>query len=135
MSTLETNKQVVSQYVAAFNQGELETLQQLFTPDALIQGVLGSANVDKAMLVWQELHDAFNVQLTVEEMIAEGDTVAVRYIERGIFIGSFRGQPATGKSYELVAIEWFTFQNGKIHHRWGARDSASQARQVGLPLA
>ncbi|MBD2123379.1 ester cyclase [Trichocoleus sp. FACHB-262] len=135
MSTLETNKQVVSQYVAAFNQGDLETLQELFTPNALIQGVLGSANVDKAMLVWQELHEAFNIQLTVEEMIAEGDTVAVRYIERGTFIGSFRGQSPTGKSYELVAIEWFTFQNGKIHYRWGARDSASQARQVGLSLA
>ncbi len=40
MADNETNKQVVMQYVEAFNQGDLELLQGLFTPDALIQGVL-----------------------------------------------------------------------------------------------
>ena len=67
-------------------------------------------------------------------MIAEGDRVAVRYIERGTFAGPFRGNQPTGKSYELVALETFLLKDGKIQQRWGARDSASQARQIGLPL-
>jgi len=33
-----------------------------------------------------------------------------------------------------VAMEWFTIKDGRIQNRWGARDSASQARQIGLPL-
>lgn len=65
-------------------------------------------------------------------MIAEGDRVAVRYTERGAFKGAFRGQQPTGKSYELVAMEWFVVKGGKIQRRWGARDAASQARQIGL---
>ncbi|HEY9675870.1 MAG TPA: ester cyclase [Waterburya sp.] len=134
MTTLESNKQVVLKYVEAFNRGDLEALQELFTPDALIQGVLGWGELAKAMPIWKELHEAFAINLTVEEIIAEGDTVAVRYAERGAFVGSFRGQEPTGKSFELVAMEWFTLLEGKIHRRWGARDAASQARQIGMKL-
>jgi len=36
--------------------------------------------------------------------------------------------------YELVAMEWFVIHDGKIQRRWGARDSASQARQLGIPI-
>lgn len=134
MTTTEANKQVVLQYVEAFNQCDLATLQELFTPDAQIQGVLGWGALDVAMPIWRELHQAFALQLTVEEMIAERDTVAVRYTERGTFVSSFRDQEPTGKSFELVAMEWFTFRDGKIYRRWGARDSASQARQISMKL-
>jgi steroid delta-isomerase-like uncharacterized protein len=134
MTTLESNKQVVLKYVEAFNRGDLEALQELFTPDALIQGVLGWGELAMAMPIWKELHEAFAINLTVEEIIAEGDTVAVRYTERGTFVGSFRGQEPTGKSFELVAMEWFTLLEGKIHRRWGARDAASQSRQIGMKL-
>lgn len=132
--TIESNKQIVLNYVEAFNRGDLEALKDLFTPDALVYGVLGWGELDKVIPIWQELHQAFSIKLTVEEIIAEGDTVAVRYTESGVFIGDFRGHKSTGKQYELVAMEWFTLQDGKIHRRWGARDSASQARQIGMPL-
>lgn len=130
----ESNKQVVLQYVEAFNRGDLAALQQLFTPDAQIQGVLGWGGLDQALPIWQQLHEAFAIELTVEEIIAEGDTIAARYTERGRFIGAFRGQEPTGKPFELVAIEWFTLRDGKICRRWGARDSASQARQIDLKM-
>lgn len=74
------------------------------------------------------------MQLIVEDMIAEGDVVAVRYVERGTFKGSFMGNEPTGKTYEIGAMEWFMLQDNKIRLRWGARDHASQARQIGLPL-
>jgi steroid delta-isomerase-like uncharacterized protein len=74
------------------------------------------------------------VTLTVEDIAAEGVTVAVRYTERGTFRGRFQGHPPTGKSYELVAMEWFEVREGRIARRWAARDHASQARQIGLPL-
>jgi predicted ester cyclase len=61
--------------------------------------------------------------------------VAVRYVERGTFQGPFMGKAPTGTSYELVAMEWFIVRDGKIQQRWGARDHASQARQIGMPLA
>jgi steroid delta-isomerase-like uncharacterized protein len=129
----EANKQLVREYVEAFNLGDLEKLATLFTNDALIHGVLGWGNLEKVVPIWQELHDAFEIELNIESLAAEGDVVAARYTERGTSVGSFRGGPVTGKSYEIVAMEWFIIKDGLIHRRWGARDSASQARQMGLP--
>jgi len=130
----ERNKQVVLAYVEAFNRGDLDALCALFTPDALIYGVLGWGEIEKVKPVWQEIMRCFNINLQVESMIAEGDMVAVRYTERGKSVQPFRGNPATGRSYEVVAMEWFVMRDGLIHRRWGARDSAAEFRQMGLPL-
>jgi predicted ester cyclase len=65
-------------------------------------------------------------------LVAEGEVVAVRYIERGTSVKSFRGQGPTGKSYEVVAMEFFEFKGGFIHRRWGARDAANIGRQLGF---
>ncbi len=132
--TEEENKRVVLEYVEAFNRADMEALRALFTTDALVYGVLGWGGLDKVVPIWRELHEAFAVRLQVEALIAEGDVVAVRYTERGTSVGPFRGQPATGKSYEIVAMEWFIIKDGKIQRRWGARDSAAQSRQMGLPI-
>lgn len=32
---------------------------------------------------------------------------------------------------ELLAMEWSELKDGRIQRRWGARDSAAQARQLG----
>jgi steroid delta-isomerase-like uncharacterized protein len=130
----EANKKVVLEYVEAFNRADMEALKNLFTDDALVYGVLGWGGLDEAIPIWRELHQAFAIRLQVEAIIAEGDTVAARYTERGRSVGSFRGGPVTGKSYEVVAMEWFILQDGKIQRRWGARDSAAESRQMGLEI-
>lgn len=129
-----TNKQVVMDYVEAFNRGDMDALRQLFTDDALVYGVLGWGGLNQVVPIWQEIHEAFAIQLQVESLIAEGDMVAARYVERGTSVGTFRGLAATGKSFEVVAMEWFIIKDGLIHRRWGARDNTAQFRQMGLPL-
>lgn len=133
--SVEANKQTVVAYVDAFNRGDMDELRALFTDDALVYGVLGWGGMDQVVPIWREIKAAFDLQLTVDEMIAEGDIVAVRYTERGTSQGSFRGGPVTGKSFEVIAMEWFQMKDGKIHRRWGARDNASQMRQMGLPIS
>jgi steroid delta-isomerase-like uncharacterized protein len=132
VSETETNKSIVLRYVAAFNRGDSEALANLFSPDAVIYGVLGAGGLEVALPIWRELHAAFGVTLTVDALAAEGDQVAARYTERGTFVAPFRGKPPTGKTYEITAMEWFVLRDGRIARRWGARDSAAQARQIGL---
>ena len=122
---------MVRSYVDAFNRGDIEELRKLFAPDAQIQGILGWGNVDAVMPIWKQLVDGLAMQLEIEDLIAEGDMVAARYKERGTSRAPFFDKPATGKSYELVAMEWFVIKDGKIQRRWGARDAASQAKQLG----
>ncbi|MBK7974429.1 MAG: ester cyclase [Deltaproteobacteria bacterium] len=134
MSSSEMNREVVREYVEAFNCLDIEALRALFTPDAIVHGVLGSGDLDKVIPIWRRLHEGIAIHLTVDEIVAEGDQVAVRYTERGKSVGEFLGNPPTGKTYEVVAMEWFVMKDGKIAKRWGARDSAAMARQMGLSI-
>jgi len=129
----EDAKAVVRAYVEAFNRGDLPGLKALLAPDAEIQGVLGKGTFERVEAVWRQLIEGYGIQLTVEEMIAEGERDAVRYTERGSFRAPAFGHAPTGRSYELVAMEWFEIRDGRIARRWGARDAASQARQLGIP--
>lgn len=134
MSIEEEAKAVVRQYVAAFNRGDLDELKALLAEGAEIQGVLGKGLIEKIEPVWRQLIEGYGMQLKIEELIAEGNIVAARYAETGTFRAPAFGNQPTGKSYELTAIEWFEIEDGKIKRRWGARDAASQARQLGIPL-
>lgn len=128
----EANKDVVRAYVDAFNRGDMDALRGLFTEDAEVHGVLGWGGMDTVLPVWEQLHAAFGITLQIEDLIAEGDVVGARYVERGASRAAFRGQGPTGKPYEIVAMEWFVLRDGRIRRRWGARDSASMSRQMGL---
>ena len=125
-------KEIVFAYVDAFNRGDLDSLCNLFTDDALIWGVLGWGTIEQVRPVWHDLIDCLQIKLKVESIICEGDHVAVRYTETGKFAKPFRGQGPTGKTYELLAMEWFEVKGDRISRRWGARDSAAQARQLGF---
>src|SRR5437763_17132570 len=94
--SVEDNKQMVLAYVEAFNRGDIETLRGLFTPDALIYGVLGWGSIEQVIPIWREIRAAFAIELQVESIIAADETVAVRSTGRGRSVGAFRGQPARG---------------------------------------
>jgi steroid delta-isomerase-like uncharacterized protein len=134
VSIEEESKAVVRRYVDAFNRGDLNALKALLADDAEIQGVMGKGVIEKVEPVWRQLIEGFGMQLRIDGLIAEGNLVAARYLESGTFKAAAFGNQPTGKSYELVAMEWFEIERGKIKRRWGARDAASQARQLGIPL-
>lgn len=134
MTPEDQNRAVVRQYVEAFNRGDLAALRALLSDDAEIQGVKGAGLFDRVAPVWQQLIEGYGMQLQIEELVAEGNKVAARFIERGTFKAAAFGHEPTGRSYELIAMELFEFEGGKIKRRWGARDAASQARQLGIPL-
>jgi len=135
MSVEEQSKAVVRAYVDAFNRGDLKALKALLADDAEIQGVMGKGIFEKVEPIWRQLIEGYGMQLAIQGLVAEGNLVAARYLESGTFKAPAFGNQPTGQSYELVAMEWFEIQNGKIKRRWGARDSASQARQLQIPLS
>lgn len=132
MDRQAANKRVIRTYAAAFSAGDLDRVVALFTPDAVVRGVLGWGGIQVAIPVWRELVSGLGMRLEIEDLVAEGDTVAARMTEHGIFRGPFRGQAPTGRAYEVPAMEWFELSEGRIRRRWGARDFAAIARQIGF---
>lgn len=131
--SVESDKAVVAAYVDAFNRGDFEAIRPLFTDDAIIYGVAGQGPFDAVLPIWNDLHRGMAMTLEVLGMVAADGVVAVRYRERGRWVGPFLGrQGATGRPYEVAAMEWFEMRDGRIARRWGARDSAAIARQTGM---
>jgi predicted ester cyclase len=133
MTNLPRLPPVIGAYVDAFNAGDFPRLMSLFTDDALIFGVLGAAPVAKAEAVWRELHEGMAMQLHPEAVAVDGARVVVRYVESGRFQGIFRGlkgHAPTGRSYQVIAMEWFELEGDRIAMRWGTRDFSAIKDQV-----
>jgi predicted ester cyclase len=73
-----------------------------------------------------------DVQLTVEDMIAEGDKVVTRYTSRGTQKGAFMAIPPTGKQMMVSSIIIARFADGKIVEEWGLDDQVGMLQQLGL---
>ena len=55
-----------------------------------------------------------DIQVTVNELIAERDKVAVWFTMHGTHLGTYAGVPATGKTIEWSPVDLYTVVNGKI---------------------
>jgi steroid delta-isomerase-like uncharacterized protein len=125
------SKEVVREYVARFDRGDADGLRDLFHEHAQIHDESRWLDLDEAMAIWEQAIDGLGVDLDIERIIAEGDVVAVLYTERGWSRSPYQGRPASGRSYELPAVDWFVIEEGRIARLWRVRDLASQARQLG----
>lgn len=68
----------------------------------------------------------------VEDVIAEGDKVAVRDVFRGTHWGEFMGVSATGNRVAMEAIHIYRFSEGKLAEHWVVRDDLGMMRQLGV---
>ena len=72
-----------------------------------------------------------DIQWTLEEMVAENDTVAARFIMRGTHQATFFGVPASGKKIQVQAVNFYRFSNGKIVEERGQPDLMALLQQIG----
>jgi steroid delta-isomerase-like uncharacterized protein len=76
----------------------------------------------------QGLADA---RMTIEEMISEGDLVAVRLTSHGRHTGDFMGMPASDKEYTIGEIHIFRVRDGRIVEHWREADMLGMLQQLG----
>jgi predicted ester cyclase len=78
------------------------------------------------------LQTAFTMNFTLEDMIAEGDKVVVRWTNHNVHHGLFMGIPATGKSAIASGIDIWLLRNGKLAEHWDVVDIFSILQQLGV---
>jgi predicted ester cyclase len=71
------------------------------------------------------------MHMTVEDLIAEGDTVVARVVIRGTHRGEYMGLPATGKQIEFSGFDCLRIVDGKFAEHWGTFDQLSMMQQLG----
>jgi steroid delta-isomerase-like uncharacterized protein len=98
--------------------------------DVTGQDIRGLKDFKKSM---GEFYDAFpDNHFTVEDMVAEGDKVAVRYKITGTHKGEFTGIPPTNKKITVRALEIDRIVGGKFVEGWISFDTLGMMQQLGL---
>ena len=72
-----------------------------------------------------------NIEVVVEDTIAEGDKVVARCSVRGKHVGDSLGFKATGAQAEFDGITIVRVKNGKIVEAWNNFDFMKMYRQLG----
>jgi steroid delta-isomerase-like uncharacterized protein len=74
-----------------------------------------------------------DLNVTVEDVISEGDNVVTRYTMRGTHQGEIEEfGPPTGRQMELQGITVHRIADGKIVEEWERYDNLSLLQQLGL---
>ncbi len=67
---------------------------------------------------------------TLEDVLVDGDRVAVRGTDRGTHRGEFMGVPASGREVTMTWIEIFRMEDGKAAEGWLESDTAKLRNQL-----
>ena len=121
----EHHKDVVRRLVTdVFNAGRLEVLNELYDPS-----LAGRARA----WIGPFLASFSDLEMDIVNMVAEGDTVAARFVCSGTHTGEWLGHPPTGRRFRRVPeVYFFEFNDGRISRAWGLEDTYRRLRQLGL---
>jgi len=72
-----------------------------------------------------------DVEVTIAELIVDGDRAAVATTIRGTHTGDLLGLPATGRRVEVIGVDMVRVLDGKIVEHRGLTDTVGLMRQLG----
>jgi len=134
---IERNKAVSRRWIELFNQrddaGQAEVLADdyvAYAPVSLEPDPLGSEAWTRFLAGFVEGFP--DLQLTVEDAVAEGDLVAQRVHFAGTHTGEFQGLPPTQRKVEFSGLELNRFEDGRVAEHWFQLDGLTLLQQLGL---
>lgn len=133
MST-DKNKARKRRYCEAFNARDLRVFDELFAPGYVLH-IAGSPDVRGAEALRQLMSASFrslpDVQLTVDDMIAEGEKVVTRWTLRFTHSGEFLGVAPTHRQVTVTGLTVDKFLDERIVEAWEVFDALGMMRQMG----
>ena len=123
--TAQENKKVLVEYLEALSgkPKTAEIIDKYVVAPALKQHIL-------------DFEAGFpNYSGQIEDIVAEGDLVAIRATFQGTHRNEFMGVPPTGKDVTINAMIFYRMQDGKIVDFWMNADMAGLMQQLGAAPA
>ncbi len=132
----ENNKAVVRRMVEAFNKADVRTIDKVVHPKFISRtpphpGTKPNREGLKRQI--KLLHTAFpDARYKIDELIADGDKVYLRWTMTAINKGPYMGMQPTGKRMTHYGQELLRFKGGKIVERHGQSDNIEFMQKLGL---
>jgi steroid delta-isomerase-like uncharacterized protein len=138
--SIEENKELIRQIIKEWNEvkGDIAKMCSLFDkyygPDFIYHDVsTGDTNIEHTMQDMAKYLSAFpDVNYSIDDILAEGDKIAIRCTLRSTHKGTFVGIHATEKQIEVKQVEIQKIVGGKITEAWGFSDSQGMMSQLGV---
>ncbi|MDQ4001303.1 MAG: ester cyclase [Actinomycetota bacterium] len=133
--TEEENKALNRRFVEeVINQGNIDAIDELIDPGVVDHAAPPGFPTGRegAKQFAAMMRAAFpDLHLTIEDMIAEGDKVAVRSTWSGTHEGEFMGIPATGRRVAVSGIDISRCADGRMVEHWEQFDALGLMQQLG----
>jgi len=125
----EENKAIVSHWNEELWKGNQAMYDKCVAPNCLFHGI-GGQEEHKNFI--NGLRTAFpDVSLTLEDQLAEGEEVVIRWTMRGTHQGELWGTAPTGKPVTVTGITIQRLAEGIIVEEWTEADSLGLQQQIG----
>ncbi len=138
---LERNKKIVRSFKACQGRhDEAAVMREILSPDykrlrAGMQNINSNAQGDNFPPTVHGLREAFpDREDVIEEIIAEGDRVAMRWRLKGTHRGNLFGIAPTGKKFDVWELGVFRLKDGRITGAWFMADEVGLLKQLGVNL-
>jgi predicted ester cyclase len=132
----ERNKQLVLRWrEEIYDKGNLNIVDELHAPDYVghYAGIPGPIRGREALKqLFAAYLAAFDIHVTPEFLIAEGDMVVVHDTGRIKHTGVFQGIPPTGKEVTSTDTDIYRIADGKIAEQWFEADLTGTMHQLGV---
>jgi len=130
----EGNKALVRRYLEeVYNKKNMAAIDELIAPNFVAHAYGPPTDREGYKQLLGLLFTAFpDYHLTVEDVVAEGDKVAVRFMWRGTHKGEFAGISPTSKQLTVAAMTIHRVEDGKVAETWGLVDRLGQMQQLGV---
>ncbi len=114
--------------------GDEAALKELFAPDFVDHGALPGQTPDREghKQILAAFRSAFpDLNVTTEDIVAEGDKVVTRWTARGTHQGELMGIPPTGKEVRIKGIDVLRIEEGRMVERWAEYNDLEVMQQLG----
>jgi predicted ester cyclase len=132
----EQNAAVARRFLEdAIGGHDANVLHEIMAPEVVYHAAAGTDvdTVDEVITLISGTMTAFpDVHYTIDNVITDGDLVALVWHAEGTNTGSLQGRPPTGKHANWTGINAFRVECGRIVEAWAELDSLGRMRQLGL---
>lgn len=128
------NKEIVLRSEAElWSKGNLDVAAELYSPDFVCHFLVGPdwKGIEGIKQEVQRHRTSFpDWNESVDDIIAEGDKVVIRFTSTGTHLGTFQGVAPTGRKVAIREVAIFRLANGKIVEQWGQPDIFGLQQQL-----
>lgn len=135
MAAEENKAALLRVWDEVYVHGRLDAIGELVRDDVIAHELDGDVHGLEAFVQYAAPYLAAftDLSVTIEDVVAEGDRVAVRWTDRGTHAATTdEFGPPTGAQVEFQGITLYRFEDGKVAELWDVMDSLGLMRQLGL---